>query len=59
MAVPTAKPNWPASLRGEAAEIYVRWQRDLKSHVFRLDARVLVFPGGMPSDIGLFLSLAQ
>jgi hypothetical protein len=37
-AVNAGEPNWPASLRGEAAEIYVRWQRDPKPHVFRLDA---------------------
>ena len=51
---------WPnligrATLRGEAAEIYLRWERDLKPHGFRLAARVLDFPGGMPGDIGLFL----
>jgi CBS domain-containing protein len=48
-------PNWPATLRGEAAEIYVRWQADLKSGGFHLVARVLEFPDGIPGDIGLFL----
>ena len=47
------------TLRGEATEIYRRWERDLKAHGFRLGARVLEFPGGMPGDIGLFLSWAQ
>jgi hypothetical protein len=42
-------------LRGEAAEIYLRWKRDLRPHGFRLTARVLDFPGGIPGDIGLFL----
>jgi hypothetical protein len=48
-------PDWPKTLRGEAAEIYLRWQRELKPRGFLLVARVLDFPGGMPGDIGLFL----
>jgi len=55
-AVNVGELNWPATLRGEAAEIYLRWERDLKPHGFGLHARVLEFPGGMPGDIGLFLS---
>ena len=47
--------SWPETLRGEAAEIYLRWQRDLKPGGFHLAARVLSFPGGFPGDIGLFL----
>jgi CBS domain-containing protein len=53
---PTA--DWPATLRGEAAELYLRWERDLKPRGFPLQARVLDFPGGMPGDIGLFISWA-
>ncbi|MCI0466365.1 MAG: CBS domain-containing protein [Beijerinckiaceae bacterium] len=49
-------PNWPETLRGEAAELYLRWEHDLKPHGFRLAARVLDFPGGVPGDIGLFLA---
>jgi CBS domain-containing protein len=48
-------PHWPATLRGEAAEIYLRWERDLKPRGFHLAARVLDFPGGFPGDMGLFL----
>jgi CBS domain-containing protein len=47
--------NWPATLRGEAAEIYMRWQRDLKPHEFGLAAQILEFPDGIPGDAGLFL----
>jgi hypothetical protein len=47
--------DWPATLRGEAAEVYLRWLHELKPHGFRLAAHVLDFPGGMPGDIGLFL----
>jgi len=48
-------PNWPATLRGEAAEIYMRWQRDLKPHGFGLAAQILEFPDGIPGDAGLTL----
>ena len=48
--------DWPTTLRGEAAELYLRWQRDLQPRGFHLFARVLEFPGGLPGDIGLFLA---
>jgi CBS-domain-containing membrane protein len=54
-AVNAPEPDWPETLRGEPAEIYLRWERELKPHGFRLTARVLDFPGGFPGDLGLFL----
>ena len=47
--------DWPETLRGEAAEIYLFWQRDLKPNGFHLTAQVLDYPGGLPGDIGLKL----
>jgi len=55
-AINLADPTWPATLKGEAAEVYLRWERDLRPHGFHLSARVLDFPRGMPGDIGLFLN---
>ena len=55
-AINAALPDWPASLRGEPAEIYLRWERDLRPRGFGLSARVLDFPDGKPGDIGLSLS---
>lgn len=55
-AINAPQPDWPQTLRGEAAEIYLRWERDLKPGGFHLAARVLDFPGGFPGDIGLFLT---
>jgi hypothetical protein len=49
------EPNWPSTLRGEAAETYLRYERELKPLGFHLIARVLDFPGGFMGDIGLFL----
>ena len=54
-----SEPNWASTLRGEAAEIYLRWERDLKPRGFRLSARVLDFPDGFPGDIGLFLAWGE
>ena len=54
-AINIADAGWPATLRGEAAELYLRWEQELKPAGFRLSARVLEFPGGMPGDIGLFV----
>jgi CBS domain-containing protein len=54
-AVNAPLPDWPKTLRGEAAETYLRFERELKPHGFRMTARVLDFPGGKPGDIGLFL----
>jgi CBS domain-containing protein len=48
-------PSWPSSLRGEAAEIYTRWYRDLRPHGFHLTAQILDFPDGIPGDAGLTL----
>lgn len=58
-AINIADAGWPATLRGEAAELYLRWEQDLKPAGFGLSAHVLEFPGGMPGDIGLFLVWGQ
>jgi CBS domain-containing protein len=54
-AINVPEPNWPSTLRGEAAETYLRYERELKPQGFHLIARVLDFPGGFIGDIGLFL----
>ena len=54
-AINAPDPDWPATLRGEAAEVYLRWSRDLKPQGFHLAARVMDFPDGVLGDIGLFL----
>jgi CBS domain-containing protein len=58
-AINVAEPDWPATLHGEAAELYLRWERDLKPQGFHLAAQVLDYPGGVPGDIGLFLVWGQ
>jgi CBS domain-containing protein len=51
----TDEQDWPVTLRGKPAEMYLRWERDLKPHGFHLTARVMDFRGGKPGDVGLFL----
>jgi CBS domain-containing protein len=58
-AINISEARWPETLRGEAAELYLRWEHDLKPHGFPLGARFLDFPGGMPGDVGLFLFWGQ
>jgi CBS domain-containing protein len=55
-AVNAPDPDWPTTLRGMAAEIFMRWKTELRPHGFSLHARVVDFPEGVPGDIGLFLS---
>jgi CBS domain-containing protein len=54
-AINTADASWPATLRGRSAEIYLRWEQELKPQGFLLSARILEFPDGKPGDVGLFL----
>lgn len=54
-AINAPDPAWPATLRGLAAEIFLRWKKELQPQGFGLAARVVDFPDGMPGDIGLFL----
>ena len=55
-AVNAPDPSWPRTLRGEAAEVYMRWEEELRPRGFHIVARVLEFPDGIPGDIGLFLA---
>ncbi|WP_322515806.1 CBS domain-containing protein [Rhodopseudomonas palustris] len=55
-AVNAPDPEWPSTLRGMAADIYLRWKAELRPHGFTLNARVVDFPDGLPGDIGLYLS---
>jgi CBS domain-containing protein len=54
-AINVHEPTWPMTLRGEPAEIYLRWERELKPQGFSLSARILSYPDGKPGDISLFL----
>jgi hypothetical protein len=55
-AINAGEEAWPETLRGEAHEIHQRWAKDLKPQGFRLTARIVDFPDGIPGDVGLFLT---
>ena len=54
-AINVPEPDSQATLRGEPAEAYLRYERELKPLGFHLIARVLDFPNGFIGDVGLFL----
>jgi CBS-domain-containing membrane protein len=55
-AINAPEPEWPLSLRGEAAEMFRRWESELRPLGFGMAARMLDFPGGFPGHAGLFLT---
>lgn len=57
-AIREREPQWPATLTGDAADLYRHWEAELKPHGFRISARELEYPGGLPGDIGLFVGWA-
>jgi CBS domain-containing protein len=54
-AVNVPDPSWPTTLRGLPAQLFLRWKRELRDRGFKLGARVIDFPDGIPGHIGLFL----
>jgi CBS domain-containing protein len=56
--IDVAEIDWPSTLRGEAAEVYSRWERELRPGGFRLRAQIVEYLDGMPSNIALALSWA-
>lgn len=57
-AIGAADPNWPATLVGDAADLYRVWREQLHAKGFRLIARILDYAEDRPGDVGLFLSWA-
>ena len=57
-AIANVEEGWEKTLRGEAAEIYTRWDRDLKPKGFGLDAPTLSFAHDTIGDVGLVLTWA-
>jgi hypothetical protein len=51
-----SEPDWEETLEGRPKLGYEFWRDHLKPLGFGLKAEVLDFPGGMPGDIGFFLT---
>ena len=54
--IDVAEAGWEDTLRGEAADLYDRWRKELKPQGFGLSARIVSYVDGIIGDIGLFLT---
>ena len=51
-----SEPGWEETLEGRPKAAYEFWHDHLRPLGFHLKAEVLEYPGGMPGDIGFFLT---
>ncbi len=51
-----SEPDWEKTLEGRPKAAFEFWHDQLRPLGFHLKAEVLEYPGGMPGDIGLFLT---
>ncbi len=56
--IDVAEVGWPTTLRGEAVEVYTRWERQLRPAGFRLRAQIVEYLDGIPNTIALSLAWA-
>lgn len=54
-AINNDEPDWEESLDGIPRQLHELWHAHLRPLGYRLTARILEFPGGLPGDVGLFL----
>lgn len=57
-AINSADPDWPSTLQGKAKELYGFYKEVAQPEGYKLKASIISFPGGMPGDVGFFLSWA-
>ena len=55
-AINNAHADWPDTLQGKARELYDRYVEVAKPRGYKLKAMIINFPGGMPGDVGFYLS---
>ena len=55
-AINQAEEGWEQTLTGVPKEIYEFWQRQLKPRGYHIRYEIIDYPGGMPGDVGIFLS---
>jgi len=48
-------PEWPDSLTGRARKLFEIWETNAKPLGYKLEARILNYPGGKIGDVGLFV----
>jgi hypothetical protein len=57
-AINNMEKGWETTLTGVPREMYLFWQRQLKSKGYRLRVQIVDFPKGMPGDVGMTLTWA-
>lgn len=57
-AINSGDPAWVNTLMGKAKQFYERFVKFGKPQGFKLKAMIINFPGGIPGDVGFFLSWA-
>ena len=55
-AINQVEDGWEQTLTGVPKEIYDFWQRQLKPRGYHMRFEIIDYPGGMPGDVGIFLS---
>jgi hypothetical protein len=55
-AINNYETNWPETLTGFAKRAFEFWQKELEPKGYKVRAQILDFPGGVPGDVGIFLS---
>jgi hypothetical protein len=50
------EPDWPDSLEGHAKKAYVYFEKELRPLGYKVRVEILDYPGGLPGNVGLFLS---
>ena len=55
-AINNFEPHWPETLTGFAKRGYEYYEQELRPAGYKVRAQILDFPGGVPGDVGIFLS---
>ena len=55
-AINNAEKGWPETLTGRPRQAYELWRDKLQPAGYRLSATIVDWPGGLPGDVGFFLS---
>ena len=55
-AINQVEDGWEQTLTGVPKEIYEFWKRQLKPRGYHMRFEIIDYPGGMPGDVGIFLS---
>lgn len=58
-AINNSKPDWPKTLQGKAKGFYNFFLERGRPQGFRLKAKIVDFPDGIPGDVGLIVSWGE